>query len=633
MKNKFYQIALIVTVIIISSFSFKENRTSPSIQFPYKKQGLTKEQAAAHLLSRFTFGVSQNDINQVVNEGLENWFLHQLDGNLPDDVLVEKLQGNDLLTFSNEDILKKYFKNNQILRAALKEGIITKEEATNKKEADIKQKLAAYMKQKGWLPVRELMKLQINNKVLRAAYTNNQLVEVMTDFWYNHFNIAATKNQCVQFIPVYERDAIKRNALGNFENLLIATAKSPAMLLYLDNAMSSSNNNELATKLENRRNNFSNKENKKLNKKRSSGLNENYAREVMELHTLGVDGGYTQNDVTEVARVLTGWTIYPISDNGPLSNLKKMIEKNKDKFTENGFVRDGDFLFAANRHDDGEKIILGKKFNSDGGYQEGIMLLKMLANHQSTAKFISKKLAVRFVCDNPSSALIDKMAKTFLLTNGNIKQVILTMVSSPEFWNKDALREKVKSPFELAISSIRVLHAEVKRPFTVYNWVSNMGQKLYAYQAPTGFPDNSNYWINTGTLINRMNFGLLIATNKLPGIKYNVSALNNDQEPESAENALAVYAKILLPQRNIDATIKRLKPLLNEQNLESKLNKSKVQNVANTSNQSTMDDEEDIFQNDILSTYEKENRKEEGHNKTLMQIIGIILGSPEFQRR
>ena len=261
------------------------------------------------------------------------------------------------------------------------------------------------------------------------------------------------------------------------------------------------------------------------------------------------------------------------------------------------------------------------------------MLLKMLANHQSTAKFISKKLAVRFVCDNPSSALIDKMAKTFLLTNGNIKQVILTMVSSPEFWNKDALREKVKSPFELAISSIRVLHAEVKRPFTVYNWVSNMGQKLYAYQAPTGFPDNSNYWINTGTLINRMNFGLLIATNKLPGIKYNVSALNNDQEPESAENALAVYAKILLPQRNIDATIKRLKPLLNEQNLESKLNKSKVQNVANTSNQSTMDDEEDIFQNDILSTYEKENRKEEGHNKTLMQIIGIILGSPEFQRR
>lgn len=629
MKKVLLNIISTFFLLLFTSFTVKENNIINTVQFPYKKYGLTDKEAAAHLLSRFTFGYNQLMVDDVVKLGLENWFSTQLNNKLPDTKLDELLLGNDLLTYSNEDILNKYYKNNEVLKIAIKEGIITKEEATNKKDAEIKQKLSHFMKQKGWLPVKELIRQQINIKILRAAYTNNQLQEVMTDFWYNHFNVSATKNQCVEFIPVYERDVIRKNCVGNFEDLVLGTAKSPAMLLYLDNAMSISENNNLQINIEKRRNKLKLIDSGKNKKIKSRGLNENYAREVMELHTLGVDGGYTQNDVTEVARVLTGWTVYPISNNGPLSNFKKVVEKNRNKFFENGFVREGDFLFAANRHDEGEKIILGKKFSEGGGYKEGIELLKMLANHNSTAKFICKKLTVRFVSDNPPQSLIDKLSKTFLATNGNIKSVLLTMVSSPEFWSKEALREKIKSPFELAISSVRILNAEIVKPFQLYNWITNMGQKLYAYQAPTGFPDNANYWINTGTLLNRMNFGFAIASNKIPGVKYNINNLNNGKEPESIKQALTIYATILLPQRNINSTIKRLLPLINEEKFIENVNKTENAKSKNT-NTDDYDELEFDMQNNKKVTYSNNTY---GNNKTLMQIVGIILGSPEFQRK
>lgn len=628
MKKVFLYIVSTFFILAFTSFTVKENNSINYNPFPYQKFGLTEKEAAAHLLSRFTFGYNPSMVDSVAKTGLENWFNTQLNQVLTDTKLDELLVENHLTSYSNEEILNKYYKNNEVLKIALKEGVITKEEATNKKDTEIRQKLLYFMKQKGWLPVRELMRQQVSIKILRAAYTNNQLQEVMTDFWYNHFNISATKNQCVEFIPVYERDAIRKNCLKNFEDLVLATAKSPAMLLYLDNAMSTSDNNELQQNIERRRNRLQT-ETDKIKKYKSRGLNENYAREVMELHTLGVDGGYTQKDVTEVARVLTGWTVYPISSKGPLGNLKKVIEKNIDKFSQNGFVREGDFLFAANRHDDGEKYILGRKFNKGGGYQEGVELLKMLANHQSTAQFICKKLAVRFVSDNPPQTLIDKLSKTFLATNGNIKRVLLTMVSSPEFWSKDALREKVKSPFELAISSVRVLNADISKPFQLYNWITNMGQKLYSYQAPTGFPDNANYWINTGTLLNRMNFGLAIATNKIPGVKYNINNLTNNKEPESAEQALTIYATILLPQRNINSTIKRLLPFINDKNLIEKMGIAEPLKISNKQKEN-LDELDNFIENTKEQPY---SSKEVENNKTLMQIVGIILGSPEFQRK
>lgn len=620
MKKFSFYFLLLICVAILASFSSSRNDYIKRIKFPYQKQGLTERQAAAHLLSRFTYGATQSMIDDVVKQGLENWFLQQLNANLPDETLNEKLKSYDILTMSNETILNKFPKKNDVIKMAVTEGVIDKEDLieikANKKDSSYKKLLENYMKQKVFLPEQELMRQQINQKILRASYSNNQLLEVMADFWYNHFNISATKNQCLQFIPVYERENIRKNSLNNFEDLLLSTAKSPAMLLYLDN-FSSSGTNELFVNF-NKRNS-----NKKQN---NNGLNENYARELMELHTLGVDGGYTQSDVTEVARILTGWTIYPLNDYAPGANFKKMLEKFKDKFSEKGFVREGDFLFAANRHDSKEKIVLGRKFKEGGGYEEGVELLKMLATHTSTAKFISKKLAIKFVSDNPPQSLIDKMTQTFLTTKGNIKQVLITMATSSEFWSKDALREKIKSPFELAISAVRILHADIKRPMALNNWITTMGQKIYFYQAPTGFPDNAAYWVNTGALLNRMNFGLAIAANKIARVKVNLTELNQNKEPESAEKALEIYAKILLPERNITSTIKRVQPLLQEQNLIEKINKSTAKNEEN--NNLSVDESTDKYNHNS-----ENNFSSFGSNPVFMQVVGVILGSPEFQRR
>ena len=356
----------------------------------------------------------------------------------------------------------------------------------------------------------------------------------------------------------------------------------------------------------------------------------------MELHTMGVDGGYSQNDVTQAARILTGWTLYPM-ENSYGNGMRKMIEKaGDDKLTERGFVHEGDFLFAMNRHDNKEKVVLGKNFPAGGGYQEGIELLKMLANHRSTAAFICHKLAVHFVSDDPPQSLVDKMAKTFLDKEGDIKQVLITMVISPEFWDKKYIRSKTKSPFELTVSSVRALHADILQPYQLFTWIDKMGQKMYYYQAPTGFPDKAQYWINTGALLNRMNFGLSIASNQVRGINTDLLGLNNYHEPESPSAALLTYGKLLMPERDLEPTIKRLTPLLTQPALNKKLETAANKTMAEKSD-SLPKDEEDLMDQDI--TTRKENKKEDktiptpDTNMMLAQVVGIIIGSPEFQRK
>jgi hypothetical protein len=386
--------------------------------------------------------------------------------------------------------------------------------------------------------------------------------------------------------------------------------------------------------------------NNKIKKAKAAGLNENYAREVMELHTLGVDGGYTQQDVTQAARVLTGWTIYPMSDKGYGSAMKGIINRiGEDKLTERGFVHEGDFFFANHRHDNKEKTVLGKKFSANGGYEEGVQLLKMLSHHPSTAKFISKKIATRFVSDNPPQSLIDKMAKTFTEKEGDIKEVLITMATAPEFWSKSVIREKTKSPFELAISAVRALNADIKQPFQIFTWADKMGQKLYFYQAPTGFPDKGQYWINTGALLNRMNFGLAIASQRIAGTKLDLLALNKRHEPESALDALVKYSKLIMPERNLDETVKRLTPMLNDPDLVKKINdaadKNKVQQTTMVNNDLVMnDDMADGIGNQggkqQLKGLKKGNNTlltVAGNNSMLSQVVGIIIGSPEFQRK
>lgn len=660
--RQFIKLLIFSSSFLLLSF-FQQPTGKPHFSLPYKKAGLTEREAAAHLLSRFTYGATPGQIDEVVNMGLEKWFEKQLSGSIPDDALNQRLSSYDALKLSNEQIVNTFPRPAQVLRMAVQDGVINKDSVKLDKK-EYRLQVQAYMKEKGLRPMQELYRQFINQKVVRATYSNNQLQEVLTDFWFNHFNVSITKNDCAQFIPNYERDVIRPNVFGKFENLLLATAKSPAMLLYLDNFSSSGENTNtslpqnqkfrraMLQKQEQMMGDSSQKNKlQKLQKaKKAQGLNENYAREVMELHTLGVDGGYTQQDVTQAARVLTGWTIYPMGDKGYGNAMKKIIERlGEDKLTERGFVHDGDFLFAINRHDNKEKTVLGKTFAANGGYEEGVQLLKMLAHNPSTAKFISRKIAVRFVSDNPPQSLIDKMAKTFLDKDGDIKEVLITIATSPEFWNKDAIRAKTKSPFELAISAVRALNVDIKQPYQLFAWADKMGQKMYFYQAPTGFPDKGQYWINTGALLNRMNFGLAIASQRIPGTTLDLLALNKRHEPESATAALITYSKLIMPERNLDETVKRLTPMLNDPDLVKKINDAADKNVVSkqtnmVNNEIVMNDPDSYRDEESLGKpgkglkgFKKNNNSAlqtaTGNNSMLSQVVGIIIGSPEFQRR
>jgi uncharacterized protein (DUF1800 family) len=627
----------IIGSIVLFSFVKTKNEFNQYI-FPYQKAGLTKEQAAEHLLSRFTFGVRQKDIDEVTKDGLENWFEKQLNGKQNEEEVNNRLVDYDALSMSNTQILAQFPRGVILKKMAEEDGTISKTDLKEVDKKDLKKIYDAYRAKKNLRPEQELFRQFTNQKIIKATYSNNQLHQVLTDFWFNHFNVSMTKNDCAQFIPVYERDAIRPNVVSKFEDLVLATAKSPAMLLYLDNFASMGNNEEteimqekLAARMQKRGKDSS--INVKIKKQKAKGLNENYAREVMELHTLGVDGGYTQQDVTEAARVLTGWTIYPISDYGGVGQMRKVIEKiGEEKLEKRGFVHEGDFLFAINKHDDQPKTVLGKTYLS-ADYNEGVTLLKNLANHQATAKFICKKIATRFVNDAPSISLINKMSIVFLASNGDIKKVLISMVTAPEFWDKNALREKTKSPFEYAISSLRSVQADITQPFQINNWITKMGQKMYFYQAPTGFPDKATYWINTGSLLNRMNFGLALASKRIPGVQFDLADLNNNHEPESADDALYKYAKILLPQRDLSTTIKRLKPLVNDPSVSNKISDAALKTEANNeiedTMEMTMEDKIKIKKTKKLDAVTKEF----GDNSMLAQVVGIIIGSPEFQRK
>jgi len=656
MKNilKFFYLPAILAFCIMISSSFKITE-SDKIKFPYKKAGLTERQAAAHLLNRFTFGARPSDIDELVSIGLEKWFTLQLAASQKDDELNKRLNSYDAINLSNAEVVKLFPKNAQILRLAIKDGLINKDSVNLSDMKKYRATLASYMLEKGYRPQAVLFRQLANQKILRAVYSNNQLQEVLTDFWFNHFNVSITKNSCAEYIPAYERDVIRPNVNGRFEDLLLATAKSPAMLFFLDN-FSSSGTNENTTMpindnvrtqiLANARmqmadtNSIKAQALKKVQQNRKNqGLNENYARELMELHTMGVDGGYTQSDVTQAARVLTGWTVYPM-DNAYGNPLRNMIEKaGVENLKKRGFKIEGDFLFAANRHDNAEKVILGKKFPSNGGYEEGLGLFKMLANHPSTAKFISRKLAVRFVNDNPSETLIQNMAETFKQKDGNISAVLMRMVSSPEFWSANAIREKTKSPFELAVSAVRGLNADVSQPFQLNNWISRMGQKMYFYQAPTGFPDTGQYWINTGSLLNRMNFGLALASQRIPGVRLNLLALNKNREPESSESALHQFSELILPERDIEKTIARLIPLLNDPELIRKVETAASLNEVQQPKPTMVNEDAQLLSDGTEAkgnTKSSENRPNSQGNvgsMMLAQVVGVILGSPEFQRK
>ncbi len=411
-------------------------------------------------------------------------------------------------------------------------------------------------------------------KLLRAIYSDRQLEEVMSDFWFNHFNVFNGKGPDRYMINAYERDVISPHAMGKFKDILAATAKSPAMLFYLDNWESVGPDSELALygpqSRMGRRGRFPRPRPQQA-KNRPSGLNENYAREIMELHTLGVDGGYTQKDVTELAKVLTGWS----------------IEKPQ---------LGGGFHFNERAHEPGNKYILGRKI-SEHGEKEGEEMLDVLAHEPATAKFISRKLAMRFVSDNPPQSLVDRMAETFLKKDGDIREVLRTMFHSPEFWSTDAYRAKMKTPFEFVASAARASGADIQNALPLVNTLNRMGMPLYAMQPPTGYSMKADAWVNSSALLNRMNFALQLGSGKLPGTSLDPQVLIHGPAPVDAEAALSTLEQSILagdvsPQTHA---------VMEKQLSDPQISQRKLDDMDKKPNYGA--------------------------------IAGLIMGSPEFQRR
>jgi uncharacterized protein (DUF1800 family) len=343
----------------------------------------------------------------------------------------------------------------------------------------------------------------VDSKMLRAIESARQLAEELDDFWFNHFNVYYDKGADRFLLPQYEREAIRPHVLGQFRDLLEATAKSPAMLVFLDNFESVRPDLDAGNR----------------NRKVKRGLNENYGRELMELHTLGVNGGYTQKDVTEVARCFTGWTIRSPREGG-------------------------EFFYNDKLHDKGEKIVLGHVIPAGGGIEDGEQVLDILARNPATAHHISLELAQRFVADNPPAALVNRMADTFLSTNGSIREVMKTMLNSKEFWSQGAYRAKVKTPFEMVASAARAMDANVADAWALSNQVKNLGEPLYHKLEPTGYSNLNAEWINSASLLGRMNFALQLAQNHIESVKVDVSQFGNDPD----EVAKALMSRKVSPQ-------------------------------------------------------------------------------------
>jgi uncharacterized protein (DUF1800 family) len=412
----------------------------------------------------------------------------------------------------------------------------------------------------------------VEGKLLRAIYSNRQLQEVMTDFWFNHFNVFIGKGADRYLLTSYERDVIRPHALGKFEDLLVATAQSPAMLFYLDNWLSVGPNSDVVNGIPKQANNQSrqrirNKAQTNQSKGKRNGLNENYGRELMELHTLGVNGGYTQQDVTEVARVFTGWTL---------------------KQPKQG----GGFTFEERTHEPGDKIVLGHRIKPKGE-KEGLEVLHLLARNPATARFICTKLAVRFVSDEPPQALVDRMTQTFLRKDGNIRDVLKAMLDSPEFWAPATYRAKVKTPLEFVVSAVRASGAEVTDAMPIARQLQNMGMQLYGAQPPTGYSMKADAWVNSSALLGRMNFALALTSGKAKGVKVD-SALIPSDDPQ---HALAVLENSLLA----GDVSKQTHDVISARLQDSKISHRKLDDPARPPNTSL--------------------------------IAGLLLGSPEFQKR
>jgi len=434
------------------------------------------DRTIVHVLNRLGFGAAPGDIERVRRLGLQVYIDRQLNPDrIPDLAMTERLAALATLSKTTSELAEEYFLPAQMARrdqqrqaaGSAATSPVSAPSGGSRREPRTRAQMDTVRMER--LAITELMQA----KVLRAAYSERQLEEVLVDFWFNHFNVFSGKGPVRVYLSAYERDAIRPHVLGNFLDLLKATAESPAMLFYLDNWQSAAPAGPAA-------------------RNRRRGLNENYARELMELHTLGAEGGYSQRDVQEVARAFTGWTIANPRQGGP-------------------------FRFEPRMHDAGEKIVLGHRIEAGGGKKDGDDVLALLAGHPSTARFIASKLARRFVADQPPQALVDRAAQRFRATGGNLREVVRTILTSPELFAAEAYRAKVKTPFEFVVSAVRAAGIDTSNAQPLVMAIRALGMPLYGCQPPTGYSDKADAWVNSGALLNRMNFAVsLTGTGRAP---------------------------------------------------------------------------------------------------------------------
>ena len=651
---------------------------------PYSKTAkpLTEEQKILHLLNRLSFGARPGDVEKVKAVGLQKYIEQQLDPARIDDAVAEnKVKGLEIFGMTTSEVFAKYpnpgallrqleggrqaqanaQRNRQEMPAANSQMPQADQNAPNQDEQrERRQKLAKLYREYDLRPAGQLLPQIAANRILRDVYSERQLQEVMVDFWQNHFNVFAGKGAVRWYIPSYERDVLRKYALGNFKDLLLGTAQHPAMLFFLDNFESVSpnaptpgngaaaqrlqrllqNGSELPPRMRERLKRQYGVTDAELDqrlkemranpqamqqRRQQRGINENYARELMELHTLGVEGGYTQKDIVEVAKAFTGWTIAdPRGYRRAAADMIKGEENRRlDRLQRIAGVPDdvesGEFFFNQRWHESGPKYVLGQKID-EGGIKDGLKVIDILVNHPSTAKFIARKLAVKFVSDNPSEALVGRVADAFHRSGGDIKTTLQALFTDKDFFAPENYRSKIKTPYELAISSIRALGADTNGSPALFAMLNKLGEVPYGYQAPTGYPDKAEDWVNTGALLERLNFAIAISSNRIPGTKVDLKSLEGRTRAATLEKAIGEILNGEISPATKATLVKQI---------EQPLPEVKAGTDA--------DDPELEVTNMRAGQGRGMNRQARLLQPTgdpeVFKVVSLVLGSPEFQRQ
>jgi uncharacterized protein (DUF1800 family) len=691
-------VALIVTGFASSTRAGFEQKGKPATQH----NRLSEEQRIAHVLNRLGFGARPGDVERVKAVGIQKYIEQQLNpSQISDDVAEAKLKNLSTLAMTTAQLYEKYPQPGQILRQLQRRGELTGTGNGEDRQAppetnsppmmpkpnqangnpnaagrneESRRAIRDYYAEHGLLPPQRIMMELQASRILRATYSERQLQEVLVDFWTNHFNVFSGKGADRWLLTSYDRDTIRPHTLGKFHELLLATAQSPAMLFYLDNFQSVSPNARLGQgrgqdgSLVRRLFGMGNgrglgRDQREINRhpeappqppnaqRQPRGINENYARELMELHTLGVDGGYTQKDVQEVARCFTGWTIFAPRGGGAAAGVM-MNERRAAMLRENA----GRFFFNERAHDDGEKLVLGHKIPAGGGVKDGLLVLDILARHPATARFIATKLTRYFVTDAPSRELVDRVASTFTKSDGDIRETLRAIFSSPEFNSPVAYRAKVKRPFELAISSLRTLGAETTGGPQLHQWIARMGEPLYGFQTPNGYSDTAESWVNTGGLLERLNFGLALASNRIPGTRIDLKRFASDSSGGSDADKVKLMDRFLelIVGGNISANTRET--LLRQLDQEITITPPVRTEMARAADSEASDLEAMPRELPVAGEMARGRFEENGDSEMagraegrprgrqlarleanitdpVTKIVGLILGSPEFQRQ